>query len=125
MTASRLALARERLAPVAPIAVISALLALIPYPTCLLKLATGVPCPACGMTRATLRLLRGDLVGSLAMHPAALPSAAGLAVAVALAFALPAGHPGWGRFTRGAITALAAALMVVWAARMAHWLPWV
>lgn len=62
MTASRLALARERLAPVAPIAVISALLA---------------------------------------------------------------GHPGWGRFTRGAITALAAALMVVWAARMAHWLPWV
>lgn len=125
MTRARLDIARARLAPLAPIALISALLALIPYPTCLLKLATGVPCPACGMTRASLRLLRGDVLGSLAMHPAALPLAVGLAVAAALALALPAGHPGWDRFVRASVTALALALLAVWCARMAHLLPWV
>lgn len=29
----------------------------------------GVPCPTCGMTRATRLVLRGDLAGATAMHP--------------------------------------------------------
>lgn len=29
----------------------------------------GVPCPGCGLTRGTLRLLRGDLSGAMSEHP--------------------------------------------------------
>ena len=84
-----LAVVRQRLAPLVPPAVICALLALVPTSTCLVKIATGLPCPACGMTRASLRLLRGDLAGSLAMHPLALPSALAVGAACVLAATLP------------------------------------
>lgn len=36
----------------------------------------GFPCPACGLTRAGLLLLRGDLAGAFEMHPAIFPWAA-------------------------------------------------
>ena len=36
--------------------------------SCPFRAATGVPCPGCGLTRATLELLRGDLSGSLQTH---------------------------------------------------------
>jgi len=36
--------------------------------SCPIRAATGVPCPGCGLTRATLELLRGDLAGSLRTH---------------------------------------------------------
>ena len=36
--------------------------------TCPFRAATGVPCPGCGLTRATLELLRGDLTSSLQTH---------------------------------------------------------
>ena len=39
------------------------------FVACPFKLVTGLRCPLCGMTRATLSLLRGDLPASLAMHP--------------------------------------------------------
>jgi hypothetical protein len=42
------------------------------------------PCPGCGMTRALLLLAHGDLAGSIAMHPLAVPAAlAQIALAVA------------------------------------------
>jgi len=41
--------------------------------TCPMKAATGVDCPGCGLQRAILKLLDGDLEGSIQMHPAALP----------------------------------------------------
>jgi hypothetical protein len=31
------------------------------------------PCPGCGLTRATLLMLHGDVTASLQMHPLALP----------------------------------------------------
>lgn len=31
------------------------------------------PCPGCGLTRATLLMLHGDVRASLAMHPLAVP----------------------------------------------------
>lgn len=120
---ARWPLLRERLGPVVPPALICALLAFVPVSTCLVKLATGRPCPACGMTRASLRLLRGDLPGSVALHPLALPSAAALGVAVVLAATLPAGHPLWERYTRGALTVFGVAFVVVWVVRMMGWLP--
>ena len=37
--------------------------------TCPIKLLTGVSCAGCGMSRAWLCLLRGDVAGAYAYHP--------------------------------------------------------
>jgi hypothetical protein len=42
--------------------------------SCAMAEMFGVPCPGCGMTRAILLLGRGDVSGSLHMHPLAVPS---------------------------------------------------
>jgi hypothetical protein len=42
-------------------------------PLCPLANLTGWPCPSCGLTRAALALLRGDVAGALALHPLAPP----------------------------------------------------
>lgn len=36
---------------------------------CHFKLMTGMPCPGCGMTRALISLLHGDLATALWYHP--------------------------------------------------------
>ena len=113
----------QRLRPLVPVLVISGLLALVPFPTCLLRLALGTPCPACGFTRATVRLLHGDLRGSFLFHPLALPGAVGLLVAMTLAYALPDGHPGWPRFERAVLHTAAVGFLVVWVLRLARVLP--
>jgi hypothetical protein len=51
---------------------------------CPFKVATGLPCPGCGMTRATVALLHGDAATSLFFHPLAVPMVAA-AVLVGLA----------------------------------------
>jgi len=61
------------------------------------------------MTRATLRLLHGDVPGSLWLHPVALPGAVGLAVAVVSRSRCPTGTPR-GSASSGVGTLLAAAL---------------
>jgi hypothetical protein len=38
---------------------------------CVFKLATGLPCPTCGSTRALGRLAHLDLAGAVAMNPLA------------------------------------------------------
>ena len=37
--------------------------------TCAMKLIVGIPCLTCGATRATVRLLHGDLAGALSFQP--------------------------------------------------------
>jgi hypothetical protein len=37
--------------------------------SCPIKLLTGISCPGCGMTRAWLHLLHGDLSGAFSYHP--------------------------------------------------------
>lgn len=37
---------------------------------CPVRLATGRPCPACGLTRSTVRTVHGDLGGAVRAHPA-------------------------------------------------------
>ncbi|MFO0629364.1 MAG: DUF2752 domain-containing protein [Polyangiales bacterium] len=119
----RLELLRTRLSPLFPVLTISGLLALLPFPTCLFKLFSGHPCPACGFTRATLRVAHGDLRGSFWFHPLAIPGGVLLVVAVVLAAALPAGHPFWERYTRATMNAAAVGFLGVWAARVAGLLP--
>ena len=41
----------------------------IKFPICPTAAAFGIPCPGCGLTRATLALLHGDLRGALRLHP--------------------------------------------------------
>jgi len=36
---------------------------------CPSEIIIGLPCPGCGLTRAALLLLKGDLMGSLRMNP--------------------------------------------------------
>lgn len=42
-------------------------------PLCLFKLATGIPCPGCGMTHALLAAFQGDWAASWASHALGLP----------------------------------------------------
>lgn len=61
-------------------------------PACPWRALTGVPCPMCGMTHATVALGGGDLGGALASHPVA-PAA--LAIAIVPAALVLAGRTTW------------------------------
>ena len=68
-------------------------------PACLFRLATGVDCPLCGMTRATLAIGHGDWAAAFGFHPLApfvLAGVTALFVVVALGRSdrLLAGHRG-------------------------------
>ncbi len=41
----------------------------VDFPLCPMASSFGVPCPGCGLTRATLALLHGDVHGALHFHP--------------------------------------------------------
>ncbi|MCS6901310.1 MAG: DUF2752 domain-containing protein [Myxococcales bacterium] len=45
----------------------------MPFRTCLLYIFFHIPCPACGLTRAGLRLLSLDLEGATRFQPLAVP----------------------------------------------------
>jgi len=50
----------------------------LPFPVCAFKIATGRPCPTCGVTRMFGRLFVGDWLGALTMNPLAAVGTAGL-----------------------------------------------
>ncbi len=69
--AARRALARFG-PPVALIAVVALVVSgALPF-ECPVRAALGVPCPGCGMTRATHLLFHGELRAALQMHPLVL-----------------------------------------------------
>lgn len=41
---------------------------------CFYKSVLGAECPGCGMQRAMIALLRGDVIGSLKLYPALIPT---------------------------------------------------
>lgn len=80
---------------------------------CVFRFVTGVPCPGCGMTRAWLAALRGDLAAAVAYHP--------LFWAVPVAFALVFAQERWARWRRVCVIAagvLAAAFVALWVVRL-------
>ncbi|MEZ4799226.1 MAG: DUF2752 domain-containing protein [Flavobacteriales bacterium] len=40
--------------------------------TCPFKACTGMDCPGCGLQRSLIKLLEGDIPGSIEMHPAGM-----------------------------------------------------
>ena len=87
---------------------------------CPFRRCTGGYCPGCGATRATNRLLRGDVAASWAHHPWIILAAAQLAVLLGIAAVL---HPAerLGRLRRMALPLLIAncALLIgIWVLRL-------
>lgn len=62
----------QRALVLAGIAGLVALVVAFQVPTCPTALFFGVPCPGCGLTRATLLLFSGDVAAALRMHPLVL-----------------------------------------------------
>jgi hypothetical protein len=108
--------AGRRLWPAGPALVIAGLLALIPFPTCILRLTIGLPCPACGLTRAALALLRLDIGAASRFHPLSAPLA--VLVFAAIIVALSASDGVWRRFSVVALGGSAVALQIVWVLRI-------
>ena len=112
---SRLVIGLARLRPVLPVAVIAAVLAPLPFPTCGLRVTLGIPCPGCGMTRAVLAAARLDWASAMRWHPLALPLLAVALATCALAFALS--DVAWRRLVVTVTAAAGTAMMVVWVLR--------
>ena len=91
---------------------------------CPLKAAFGIPCPGCGLTRASVALLRGEFATAFGLHAFAPVLLLGLA-ALAVAGLLPAARREAfadfvERFERrtGAAYVLGAGLLVYWSVRL-------
>jgi hypothetical protein len=106
-----------RLRPALPVVIIGALLALVPFPTCILRAVIGIPCPACGLTRATLALAHLDLAEAQRFHPLALALLGLAAVTSALAFV--ASEQAWRRILKWTLGAAGVSLILVWLLRFA------
>ncbi len=97
-------------------------------PFCPAALFFGVPCPGCGLTRATVAMLHGELGTALHYHPLSpllVPLFAGALGKVLLDYVRGPGRalppPGWwtGRAATTAFAALLVLVVSVWAARFA------
>ena len=58
-----------RITVLAIVAAVLALAVYVDFPLCPLASSFGIPCPGCGLTRATLALLHGDVRAALHFHP--------------------------------------------------------
>jgi hypothetical protein len=94
-------------------------------PVCPAALLFGIPCPGCGLTRATLALMSGDVRRAVDFHPLVFvlaPLFFGALGAAAVSFVRgPAPHSGRAWLTGRAVTAagwsLLALVLGVWIAR--------
>lgn len=111
----RLRRASRRLRPALPVLLIGAVLALVPTSTCIARLLFGIPCPACGLTRATLAAAHLDFAAALRYHPLSLALMAATAAMMALAFVLSDGA--WRRAVAIVTGGAGVALVIVWALR--------
>jgi hypothetical protein len=96
----------------------------IGVPLCPVAAATGYPCPGCGLTRATLALLRGHVHEAVAFHPLApvlMPVLAGFVGYAAVRYVRVGRWPAMQGPAAGRMAAVVLALWVllfgVWIAR--------
>lgn len=104
---------RDWLRVLEPIAIVAlvGLLLLVTDIGCPFRFLLGVSCPGCGMTRAWLAFLTGDVERALALNP--------LFWAPVLAIALSVLAPRLGRWAQVAVLVLCLAVVGLWALRMA------
>jgi hypothetical protein len=94
-----------------------------PVKLCFVALALHMPCPGCGMTRATMALLQGDLPRAIAIHPLSpiiAPLAAAVLAAQGFGYVRTGGAFGAARLPRSielVAAAMALLLVGVWLAR--------
>lgn len=103
--------------------------ALVGPPVCPTALFFGIPCPGCGLTRATLALLHGDVGTALRLHPLVFVLTPVFAYALGASLldyvrggpAAPARLTTWfsQRTRYGAALALLVVALGVWGARFA------
>ena len=79
---------------------------------CPIKYVLGVSCPGCGMTRAVLSLLRGDLAAAFYYHPL------WLFVALAVVLLAVAALKRWNRLYRYTLVISIAVMIAVWLWRL-------
>lgn len=115
----------RRLLVIAALVLVFALVVAFELPLCPTATFLGVPCPGCGLTRASLALLRADFAAALAWHPLSplmTPLLALLVGRAALAYVgfVPPSRPDdarRARWTTRVGLVLLALLLGVWAAR--------
>ena len=73
----------------AAVGVAGAVLPWRPATLCLLRAATGVPCPVCGTTTAAVHLAGGDVAGALAANPVTVLGAVALVLAPLYLYRVP------------------------------------
>ena len=84
----------------------------------------GVPCPGCGLTRAGLHLLHGEVLAAIQLHPLVLIMVPGMAAAV-IPLLVPSLRPQRlldRRLVSTSVNLALAALLAVWLLRFAGWL---
>lgn len=109
------------------LAAVVALFAALRLPLCPTANLFGIPCPGCGLTRATLAMLRGDLAAAFRFHPLVFVLAPLVAVfTLNSAYAYirgprPTARPALvtSRVTTWLAALLLIAMLGVWAARFA------
>ncbi len=91
---------------------------------CPVKLALGIPCPGCGLTRACVALMRGRFAESFSLHAFAPVLLLGLATFAVAGFLPPARREAFaclvGKFERRtkASYVVMAAMLVYWSIRL-------
>lgn len=91
-------------------------------PLCPLRIVFGLPCPSCGLTRATRLAIGGDFAGATHMHPlwfVVLPFVAGIAYVQITRYVWTGETTSFGDnvFVTRAAKVLLAVLIGVWIAR--------
>jgi hypothetical protein len=98
------------------------LLAALRVPMCPVAIVTGYPCPGCGLTRATMALLHGDLHEAMHLHPLApvvSPLVGGFLAYAVLAYVV-VGR--WPAVQGPAAARMAAAGIALWVVMFAVWI---
>lgn len=106
----------RRILPWALGAAVLGALYLLEVPTCPARRILGVPCPGCGLTRATVALVRLDVAAAFALHPAVfalIPVVGWLALHGILGADRFRSPPAWVWIAGGVL------LIGLWAARLA------
>jgi len=84
---------------------------------CPFRLITGLPCPACGLTRSVVSAMHGDALSSLETHPFGMVA---IVVMIALAFGLDHRFPAVtsALLRRSTLAVIAAIWVGSWIARL-------